>query len=63
MTELGLRQMSIAAIEKILIEMDYREIGRSVEAYIQEDRLSKSTLFNRDTLARVEEYGSLQGYM
>lgn len=63
MTELGLRQMSIAAIEKILIEMDYREIGRSVEAYIQEDRLSKSTLFNRDTLARVEEYGPLQGYM
>lgn len=62
MTELGLRTLQAATVEKIITEMGYHMIGRSVKPFPEEDMKMRSTLFNLSGSADVGLFGPLQGY-
>lgn len=62
MADKNIRSVSISTLEGIITNMGYRSAGRSVRAYFQEDRNSRSQLFHVDGTIPVEWYGTQQGY-
>lgn len=62
MTDLGLRTISMSGIEKIIGEMQYHMVGRSVKPFAEEDYKARSTLFHREAHIDVGLFGPAQGY-
>lgn len=59
---LGMRSTSGQVLEKVIEDMGFHMIGRALRPYLVEDAAQRSTLYHMDVAARVESYGSAQGY-